>query len=159
MGKWLKSNQGVGVILTSLFTALLIYIHLSPWAHRKLRDGFSLGFFPAVAIVLLIIFSLILIFDSRRKEVLQDLETLTLKFFLGAVIAVVGSWLYFSLMREIGFLIVTPFFLLLAMYVLGLRPWRKTLIIAVPMTVIVYGIFRTMGIALPPGILAGILFF
>jgi hypothetical protein len=62
-------------------------------------------------------------------------------------------------MREIGFLIVTPFFLLLAMYVLGLRPWRKTLIIAVPMTVIVYGIFRVMGIALPPGILAGILFF
>jgi hypothetical protein len=159
MGKWLKSNQGVGVILTSLFTALLIYIYLSPWAHRKLRDGFSLGFFPAVAIVISIIFSLILIFDSRRKEVLQDLETLTLKFFLGAVIAVVGSWLYFSLMREIGFLIVTPFFLLLAMYVLGLRPWRKTLIIAVPMTVIVYGIFRVMGIALPPGILAGILFF
>ena len=159
MGKWLKSNQGVGVILTSLFTALLFYIYLSPWAHRKLRDGFSLGFFPAVAIVLSIIFSLIIIFDSRRKEVLQDLETLNLKSFLGAVIAVVGSWLYFSLMREIGFLIVTPFFLLLAMYVLGLRPWRKTLIIAVPMTVIVYGIFRTMGIALPPGILAGILFF
>ena len=159
MGRWLKCNQGVGIILTSLFTALLIYIELSPWAHRKLRDGFSLGFFPAVAIALSIIFSLIIIFDGRRKEVLQDLETLTLKSFLGAVIAVVGSWLYFSLMREIGFLIVTPFFLLLAMYVLGLRPWRKTLIIAVPMTVIVYGIFRVMGIALPPGKLAGILFF
>jgi len=159
MGRWLKCNQGVGVILTSLFTALFLYIELSPWAHRKLRDGFSLGFFPAVAIVLSIIFSLILIFDSRRKEVLQDLETLNLKSFLGAVIAVVGSWLYFSLMREIGFLIVTPFFLLLAMYVLGLRPWRKTFVIAVPMTVIVYGIFRVMGIALPPGKLAGILFF
>jgi len=68
MGRWLKCNQGVGVILTSLFTALFLYIELSPWAHRKLRDGFSLGFFPAVAIVLSIIFSLILIFDSRRKE-------------------------------------------------------------------------------------------
>jgi hypothetical protein len=67
MGKWLKCNQGVGVILTSFFTALLIYIYLNPWAHRKLRDGFSLGFFPAVAIVLSIIFSLILIFDSRRN--------------------------------------------------------------------------------------------
>ncbi len=159
MGKWLKCNQGVGVILTSLFTALLIYIHLSPWAHRKLRDGFTLGFFPAVAIVLSIIFSLILIFDSRRKEVLPDLETLTFKSLLSAVLAVVVSWVYFAAMREIGFLIVTPFFLLLAMYVLGLRPWRKTFIIAVPMTVIVYGIFRVMGIALPPGKLAGILFF
>jgi len=157
MGKWLKCNQGVGVILTSFFTALLIYIYLNPWAHRKLRDGFSLGFFPAVAIVLSIIFSLILIFDSRRKEVLPDLETLKLKSFLGAVIAVVGSWLYFSLMREIGFLIVTPFFLLLAMYVLGSKSWRNTVLVAAFMTVIVYGIFRAMGIALPPGILSGVL--
>jgi len=130
MGKWLKCNQGVGVILTSFFTALLIYIYLNPWAHRKLRDGFSLGFFPAVAIVLSIIFSLILIFDSRRKE---------------------------ALMREIGFLIVTPFFLLLAMYVLGSKSWRNTVLVAAFMTVIVYGIFRAMGIALPPGILSGVL--
>jgi len=79
MGKWLKCNQGAGVILTSLFTALLIYIELKPWAHRKLRDGFSLGFFPAVAVVLSIIFSLILIFDGRRKEVPSALETLTFK--------------------------------------------------------------------------------
>ncbi|NIN00411.1 MAG: hypothetical protein GTO24_20730 [candidate division Zixibacteria bacterium] len=157
MGRWLKCNQGVGAILTSLFIALLIYIELNPWAHRKLRDGFSLGFFPAVAIVLSIIFSLILIFDSRRKEVLPDLETLTLKSFLGAVVAVVGSWLYFSLMREIGFLITTPFFLLFAMYALGSKSWRNTVLVAAFMTVIVYGIFRAMGIELPPGILSGVL--
>jgi integral membrane sensor domain MASE1 len=72
---------------------------------------------------------------------------------------VVGSWLYFWLMREIGFLIVTPFFLLLAMYALGSKSWRNTGLVAAFMTVIVYGIFRAMGIALPPGKLAGILFF
>lgn len=157
MGKWLKCNQGVGVILTSLFTALLIYIELNPWAHRKLRDGFSLGFFPAVAIVLSIIFSLILIFDSRRKEVLPDLETLTFTSLLSAVLAVVASWVYFAAMREIGFLITTPFFLLFAMYALGSKSWRNTLLAAAFITVIVYGIFRAMGIELPPGILSEVL--
>ena len=157
MGKWLKSNQGVGVILTSLFTALLIYIELSPWAHRKLRDGFTLGFFPAVAVGLSIFFSLIIIFDSRRREVLQGLKPFTFTSALSAVLAVVVSWLYFALMRRIGFLIVTPFFLLLAMFALGAQSWRNTLLAAVFITVIVYGIFRVMGIELPLGILSGAL--
>ncbi|MFQ5842016.1 MAG: tripartite tricarboxylate transporter TctB family protein [Thermodesulfobacteriota bacterium] len=157
MGKWLKCNQGVGVILTSLFAALLIYIQLSPWAHRKLRDGFTLGFFPAVAIVLSIIFSLILIFDSRRKEVPPGLETLTVKSVLATVLAVVVSWLYFMAMKRIGFLIVTPLYLLFAMYVLGSQSWRYSIVVAALMTVIVYGIFRIMGIELPPGMLSGIL--
>lgn len=157
MGKWLKCNQGVGVILTSLFAGLLIYIQLSPWAHRKLRDGFTLGFFPAVAIVLSIIFSLILIFDSRRKEVPPGLETLTSKSVLATVLAVVVSWLYFIAMKRIGFLIVTPFYLLFAMYVLGSQSWRYSIVVAALMTLIVYGIFRIMGIELPPGMLSGIL--
>jgi len=41
MGKWLKCNQGAGVILTSLFTALLIYIG----AQKTSRRLFT-GFFP-----------------------------------------------------------------------------------------------------------------
>jgi hypothetical protein len=157
MSKWLKCNQGAGIILTSFFTALLIYIELKPWSHRELRDGFSLGFFPAVAIVLSIIFSLILIFDGHRKEVPSALETLTFKSVLSAVLAVVVSWGYFAVMREIGFLIVTPFFLLLAMVALGAQSWRNTMLIAVFMTAIVYGIFRVMGIELPLGILSGVL--
>jgi len=110
-----------------------------------------------VAVVLSIIFSLILIFDGRRKEVPSALETLTFKSGLSAVLAVVVSWAYFALMREIGFLIVTPFFLLLAMAALGAQSWRNTLLIASFMTVIVYGIFRVMGIELPLGILSGVL--
>jgi len=157
MDKWSTRNQCAGFILASLFTALLIYIQLNPWAHRKLRDGFTLGFFPAIAVVLSIIFSLIMIFDSHRKEVLPALETLNLKSLVGVVLAVVVSWAYFGVMRKIGFLIVTPFFLFLAMYVLGLKPLRNVLVTAVSMTVIVYSIFRVMGIELPSGKLAGIL--
>jgi len=154
---WLRRNQGAGIILASLFTALLVYILLTPWAHRKLRDGFTLGFFPALAVSLSIIFSLIMIFDSHRREVLTSLEGISLKSSLGVVLAVLVSWVYFAAMRKIGFLIATPFFLLVAMYVLGLKPLRNVLIAAVSMTAIVYAIFRVMGIELPSGKLAGIL--
>lgn len=157
MGKWLTRNQGAGFILVLIFTALLCYIQLTPWAHRKLRDGFTLGFFPAVAVGLCIIFSLIIIFDSRRKEALPALETLDLRSFVGIILAVIISGAYFAAMRKIGFLIATPFYLFIAMYVLGLKTLRNLLVTAVSMTVIVYFIFRVMGIELPPGKLAGIL--
>ncbi len=156
MSKWFKSNQGIGAMMTLLFTALLIYIQMSPWAHRKLRDGFALGFFPAMAVVLLLIFSLFLIFDSRRKQIPDRLENLNFKYFLFTVLAVIFSFLYFKAMLAIGFLITTPFFLLLSMYALGIKSLRSLLTTSILITVIVYAIFRIMGIQLPPVHLPGI---
>jgi len=42
--EWLRSNQGVGFILTLVLVAFLVYLELSPWVHREVRDGFTLGF-------------------------------------------------------------------------------------------------------------------
>jgi hypothetical protein len=148
ISKWLRCNQGVGVIMTVMFTGLLIYIQLTPGAHRKLRDKFTLGFFPTLAVALLILFSLILIFDSRRREILPRLEKLTILGLLGAVLTVVVSFGYFAFMLETGFLIATPVFLLFAMYALGLKPWRNIIIAALFLTAIVYAIFTLMGIEL-----------
>ena len=156
MGRWLKSNQGIGVVLTFFFIALLLYIQLTPWAHTKLRDGFTLGFFPAVSIILLIIFSLVLCIDSRRKQVSDRLENLTLKYFMSTVLAVFYCWVYFKSMTAVGFLVTTPFFLLSSMYILGLKSWRSLMAASILITVIVYAIFSIMGIELPPVKLPGI---
>jgi len=156
MGRWFKSNQGIGTAMTFLFTALLVYIQLTPWAHRKLRDGFTLGFFPAVAIILLIIFSLILIFDSRKKQIPDRIENLTFKYFLSTVLAVICCFVYFKVMTGAGFLIATPFFLLFSMYALGIKSWRSLMFASVLITGIVYAVFSTMGIQLPPINLPGI---
>jgi len=150
MDRRFKSNQSVGTIMTCLFSALLIYILLTPWAHRKLRDGFLLGFFPALAILLLIIFSAILIFDSRRKQIPDRLENLTFKYFLYNVLAIICSLVYFKAMTGIGFLIATPLFLLISMYVLGVKSLRSLLTVSILISVVVYAIFRIMGIELPP---------
>ena len=149
MNKWLTKNQGIGAVLLIVFTALFIYIQLSSWASEKLRDEFSLGFFPSIAIVLAIIFSFIIIIDSRRNEVLPGLELLTLKATIFPAAAVITCWIYLELMKKIGFIIATPIFLCVAMFSLGLKSWRNLIIASPIMTVVVYAIFRVMGIDLP----------
>lgn len=155
--KWLRCNQGVGFMLTLILITLLVYLELSPWVHKEVRDGFTLGFFPVLAVVLLIIFSLILLIDSHRKEIPGDVKTFTLKPFLGGVLMVIATWFYFAVMRKVGFLIITPVYLMFFIYLLGLKSWRTCAISALIMTVVVYGAFTAIGIRLPPGILSGIL--
>jgi uncharacterized membrane protein len=151
--KWFRYNRGIGFILALVFIALAIYLQFRPWTHRKLSDGFYLGFFPMVALGLMILFSLILIFDSRRQEAPPGLRTLTFKSFLGAVLAGIACLVYFTVMKQVGFLITTPVFLLFAIYLLGIKSWRTVMMLAVAITAIVYGIFTVMGIELPQGIL------
>ena len=84
--------------------------------------------------------------------------TLTIKSFLGVLLMVGGCWFYFMVMSKIGFLIITPIFLiLLPIYALGLKSWWKCIMGVVVMTAIVYAIFSLLGLKLPPGILSGIL--
>lgn len=153
----LKSNQGIGFILSLALIAFIIYLLLSPWAYRKLADGFHLGFFPILSVVLLLLLSLILTFDSRRKETPADLRTLTFKSFLSVLLILALCWFYFWVMKEIGFLIITPIFLLLAIYAFGLKSWWKCITVAVVTTAIVYTAFSLLGLELPPGILSGVL--
>jgi hypothetical protein len=156
MGKWFKSNQGIGVMMTFLFTALLTYIQTTSWAHIKLRDGFKLGFFPTFAVLLLSVFSLVLIFDSRRNQAPDRLENLSFKYFVSTIIATFCCLVYFKIMTTAGFLLATPFFLLFSMYVLGIKSLRTLLTAAFLITGIVYIVFRLMGIELPTVYLIGI---
>jgi len=155
----LKTNRAIGVILSLALIAFLIHLLLSPWVYRKLADGFHLGFFPILSVVLLLLLSLTLTFDSHRKEKPADLMTLTFKSFLGVLLILGGCGFYFLVMRQIGFLIITPIFLFLTIYALGLKSWWKCIMGAVVMTAVVYTIFSLLGLKLPSGILSGILFF
>ncbi|MDI7261194.1 MAG: tripartite tricarboxylate transporter TctB family protein [Thermodesulfobacteriota bacterium] len=155
--QWLKSNQGIGVMVSLFFLAFLVYLLLSPWVYTKLGDGFRLGFFPILSVVLILLPSLILIFDSHRKETPADLKILSFKSFLVVLLLLAGCLFYFVIMNKIGFLIITPFFLFFSIYALGLKSWWKGIIVAVVMTVIVYTMLSLLGLKLPAGILSDIL--
>jgi|TARA_B100000315_G_C14558073_1_gene579166 hypothetical protein len=151
--RWLQTNQGIGFVLSLVLFLYFIFLQLSPWVHEKLRDGFSLGFFPLTGIVLMLLFTVTLIFDGERNKVIPDLTKMSGRSFLFCLAVLAGCGLYFSLIVSIGFLLVSPFFLLAFMYLLGLRPFSHCIVSGVVMTIIVYVVFRLIGVRLPSGIL------
>ena len=63
---------------------------------------------------------------------------------------IICSFIYFKAMTGIGFLIATPLFLLISMYALGIKSLQSLLTVSFLMSVVIYVIFRIMGIQLPP---------
>ena len=156
---WVKTNRGIGIIFCIFLVAFLIYLQLTPWVHRTVRDGFTLGFFPVLAIVLLIIFSALLIVDPHRNEITDELRTFSFKSFLGGLLILIATGCYFAIMQKVGFLITTPIYLTIFIYLLGLKSWRTCAISSLIMTLTVYVAFSSIGISMPAGLLSGVMFF
>lgn len=151
---WLRSNQALGVFLLLAFGAFFFYLKGTPSVHKRLYDGFSLGFFPMGGVMLMVIFAAVIIFDGHRKEVAAASPFFRLSTMGGCLLVAVGGYLYLELMRVIGFLIVSPIFLIINAYILGMRLDKGTIIAAVTAPVLIYVVFRPLGINLPSGLLA-----
>lgn len=153
---WVQTNKGVGVVLTAILAGLLVYLLQSPWVYREQRDGFLLGFIPLLSIVLMLACSLLMIFDSHKREIVEETSeaklSLSWRTLLSGIAAVLVSYVYFQVSLIIGFLAATPLFLFLLMYVFGARPWKLVLIFAISTTVLIYLAFRLLGVELPSGI-------
>ena len=126
---------------------------LTEWVHRDLRDGFKLGFFPVAGVIVMMLCTIALMFDSHRRVITDDLRDIEWRSWLYCFAALIGCYVYFELSQLIGFLLVSPVFLFVLMYFLGVRPWTTAAASSAIMTVIVYGLFRMLGIAMTQGIL------
>lgn len=150
---WIRTNQGVGVILTAALALFLLYLRQSSWVHERLRDGFTLGFFPVTGVVLMMLCAICLIVDRNRRERIEELSDMRWMWFFFCLGVLIACGIYFYLVLEIGYLLVTPVFLSIFIFLLGLRPWTSCLISGGVITVLVFGLFWLIGIELPPGIL------
>lgn len=146
---WIKSNQGVAVCLTATAVALLAYLLSSEWVYQKLRDGFRLGFFPVVAVVAILACTLTMIFDRHRHAVDEDVARTGWLDWIVAGATFVVCFVYFQLAWTLDFLLVSPVFLTGVMYLFGARPFRAAMTFALIMTVVIYLLFRLIGIELP----------
>lgn len=147
---WIRSNQGVAVCIAAVAVALLIYLAQSEWAFRLLRDGFRLGFFTAVAVVATLVCALSMIFDSRRREIEDDMALVRWQDWAVAFGAMAVCYLYFVVAWQFGFLLVTPFFMAAATYALGARPATTAIVSGIVITAVIYGLFWLIRIELPP---------
>ena len=151
--KWLRSNQGIGVILSLLIAVSIVWIELSPWAHEETRDGFTLGFFPVLSMVFMLVCTLVLTVDKHRKEITDGMMSCSFKSLYLSLLILLGTWVYFELIRIIGFLIISPIYLSLFIYFLGIKSYRTCAFSSLVMTVVVYLVFSAISIELPKGIL------
>jgi len=152
-GEWIKSNQGVACCIAGVAIALLVYLGFSEWAFRELRDGFRLGFFTAVAVFAMLLCALAMMVDRHRYDTDEEMSQAHWKDWLIAAVAMAICYVYFELAWRIDFIVVTPIFLAGGTYVLGVRPLRSAIVAGVVITVVIYGLFRLLGIELPSRII------
>ncbi len=150
---WIRTNQGVGVVITVLIVALLIYLSQQEWVFEILRDGFQLGFFTVLSAVTMLLCSVAMIFDGHKLYSDKQMTAMNRQDFIIPGIAAVVCYIYFELAWRFDFLLVTPVFLASGIYVLGMRPLRTAVIAGVIITVTLFGLFRLIGIYLPSHII------
>lgn len=151
--KWIKTNRGIGVCLAGLIILLLIYLFTQGWVYQTLRDGFRLGFFSVISAVTMLACSVALIFD-RHKEAVEDNVAIADRLdFIIPVVAMLVCYVYFRAAWFLDFLIITPLFLIASTYALGIRPLKTSIMAGVIISVVIYILFRLIGIELPTRII------
>jgi hypothetical protein len=147
--RWLRSNQGVATLLSAATVALLIYLWQQEWTHQELRDGFLLGFFSLLGAATCLLCSLVMVVDSLRHHVEEDMNTVAGVDWLIAVISLLLLYVFYQAAWTIGFVVVAPVFLTVAAFAFGARPWWTAVVSGVLTTVGIAVAFWSIGIDLP----------
>lgn len=148
---WLRTNQGVGVLVALAAALLFYYLWQQDWYHRVQRDQFSLGFFPGLGAIAIFVCGVAISVDQWRKEVSEDMGTVSRHDLGWALLFTVAGFLLFHLMEILGLPLAATIFLFVLMTLLGVRPWYLAGGIAVGIAVIVFVLFSLLGIRLPGG--------
>lgn len=146
---WIKTNRGVACCIAGVAVLLLLYLALSEWPYRELRDGFRLGFFTALSVLAMLACAIAMMVDRRCRLTEEEIVPVAWRDWLVAVIALALCYLYFQLAWNLDFLLISPVFLAGATFFLGVRPLRSAIVAGVLITIVIYGLFRLIGIELP----------
>lgn len=162
-----KSNIVIGIIL--LFLSAFYYLSTRGFPSPTVTENLGAGFFPKLLSILLAFFALILILTSlfyrseagqeeraaisggeRLEEDSYSAEGISYKFLLGTI---VFSILYVIFLPIIGYLIITPVYIIAIIRFLGKKKWFHNITVSILLTAALYLLFAMMlGVALPPGI-------
>lgn len=149
--RWLKTNQGLGIICMVLMLLMFYYMWQQPWFHRVQRDRFTLGFFPATGVVAVMICAFALTVDQWRKSITEEMADLAWDDLGWSVLFVVASFILFQTTDLLGLPLSATVFMGILMWLLGARPWQRVLWIAPLVAVLVFVMFTILGVRLPGG--------
>lgn len=151
--RWYSSNQAFAVLLLVCLGLFLAHMLSDPSYSRELYDGFSLGFFPIGSVVLMMVFAVVMLFDGHRNEQASEGDLFSIGILSAVLVVGIGGFVYVWLLPVVGYLLLTPVFLIVQSMILGMPLRRPVLVAALAMTVVIYVIFRLLGYPLPSGLL------
>jgi putative tricarboxylic transport membrane protein len=140
-----RENIVIGAVLLAFSIGYGYLITRLPT--RNLPNTLGIDFIPWVYAIFLAFLSLLLIavgvWGSRTAGQEDSGATpLTGSELRGAVILFALLFAYIYLIDAVGFLVVTPFVLFAMMLLEGIRRYGRMVLIAVIVTIVVYGLFR-----------------
>lgn len=169
---WIRTNRGTALIMSAVFLVLMVYLLNQDWVYDQQRDGFRLGFFTVMSAAAMLICCISMIFDRVKHQTTPEMATLKLRHLGRAAVALIIMGIYFifawndhfaqdwlrpflnTLPLAGEFLFWTPVFMGAGMYLLGVRPLRSAVTAAIIITVVIFGLFRIIGISLPSVLLS-----
>ena len=140
----------VGVLFVSIF--LFINADKMPKSAR----GIGPGDYPKIICIVLIILCglqiIRLLFECKGLPLI-DFKKINLVYLGRAFAMILLSWLYYTFLKQIGFLILTPIYLFISFILFGYRKWIRGIIYSVAFSTAVYFLFvKVFLVLLPKGI-------
>lgn len=148
-----KENKFSNVCLGLGFVILGTAVFFMAGQLQVVKRGIGPGGYPQVVAVMMVILGSVLTLENvigGFPKPVFELENV--KGWLKTLILIVGTLGYIWLLRKLGFLLLTPFFMAFSLILFGHRDWKRVAIIAVSTTAIVYLLFvKVFMIFLPSG--------
>lgn len=148
---WRKSNQLFGIVLTVSLLGLFYYIYSSSWASSVQSDRFTLGFFPLLGVSWMLLAGVMMIFDSVRHEPSGDFAEFARSGFPWVLAILIGWYLCILAVLQIGYFPAAFVYMVILMRLAGLENWRSIAAISAVCVIVVFILFRAIGIVLPMG--------
>lgn len=140
------------------FSSLYLYTIAARYKGHEIYGKLGPGFWPKFILICLMILSLLVAVDAfraRKKSGGEKSSEITKSEvsrirFLSVLILIIA---YFFLLNIVGFVALTPFFLIAFMVLLGEKSWPWIIGLSIGMTVlIVLGFTQAMYVPLPRGV-------
>ena len=151
------TKKAADFIISIILIALSVFLYMIADKMPDATKGIGPGDYPKFICTILFILGviqLISVIVASKGIPLIEIKKINAKYLLRALIMVVATFVYYKLMKPIGYIITTPIFLFGSFMLFGYKKKIKGVIIALIFTIAVYLLFtKVFMIFLPRGIL------
>ncbi|MGN0906093.1 MAG: tripartite tricarboxylate transporter TctB family protein [Bullifex sp.] len=143
----------ISIVLLVMSAFLFMNAMKMPSAEKGIGPGDYPKFICAVLFFLSLV-QLVSVIASVKGIPLIDFKQINTRYLLRALIMVAATFVYYKLMKPVGFLIMTPLYLFGSFMLFGYKKKVKGAVIAIVFSVAVYLLFtKVFMVFLPRGIL------